>query len=106
MHSKIGTISFGLVSSEMQHLLDNPACATKYNPKMFTILETSDNELHLSVLKALNIIKYHPSLCKWKQFYKLFLFNINDFTTTKLESFREKLLQVIWLTIFFFTFIF
>ena len=57
------------------HLLDNLACIATCNLTMFTILEISNNELHLSILEALLITKHQLALCIQKQFYTLLLFN-------------------------------
>ena len=42
---------------------------------MFSVLESSNNELYLSILKALLITKFRPELSIQKQFYTLILFN-------------------------------
>ena len=55
-------------------IMDNPACATMYNPTLFTILEASSNKLHLSILGTHLITKYQLALYIQKQFYML-LFN-------------------------------
>ena len=45
------------------------------NPTMFFILETSSNELQLSILEAFLITQYQPELSTQKQFYTLILFS-------------------------------
>ena len=42
---------------------------------MLSILETSNNELHLSILESFLMTKYQHTLCIQKQFYTLLLFN-------------------------------
>ena len=56
-------------SAIARHLLDNPASTAAYNPTMFSILESSSNEIHLSILKAFFISKYQPfqvGICKYR----------------------------------------
>ena len=60
---------------------------------MFTILDTSDSELQLSVLEALYITRYQSAFCKPNEFYNLLLFNPTDNTATKPEL-KKKALQV------------
>ena len=64
-----------LSSALARHLLDNLVCAATYSPTMFTMLERSTNELHLSIIENLLITKYQQVLCNQKQFYVPLLFN-------------------------------
>ena len=52
-HIRGNTLNYSAVSSNQnppsaiaRHILDNPACAAAYNPTIFSILESSSNELH------------------------------------------------------------
>ena len=60
-------------STIARHLLDN--LTSTYNPTMFTILGTSSNEFYLSILEALLITKYQPTMCIQKKIYTLLVFN-------------------------------
>ena len=62
-------------STIVHYLLGNLACAAAYRPTMFTILRTSSDELQLSILEALLIMKHKPKLYIPKQFYAPLLFN-------------------------------
>ena len=63
------------------HKLDNLACTAGYNPTMFSILESSSNELHFSILETFLVTSFQPELCIRKQFYTLLLFS-NNFVPT------------------------
>ena len=56
---------------------------------MYSFLETSDNDLYVSILEALHI-KHRLGQCKPNQFYEIILFDSSDFITTTTESFKRK----------------
>ena len=51
-------------SAIVRYLLDNPTSAREYNPQMFSILESSDNELRVSFLEEFHLNEYSPALSK------------------------------------------
>ena len=71
-----------------QHILANAPYMTDYKPNMIII--ESSTELQLSVLEVLYITKFQPILCKQKDFYNLFLFNPNEYTTIKSDLIQKK----------------
>ena len=65
----VATSSRNSTSAIASHLLDYPVCTCAYSPTMFPILEISTNELSLSILEALLIMKHKRELYIQKQFY-------------------------------------
>ena len=58
------------------HLLENPACASRYKEECFKIIGQAKTPYQLSVLEAMNINCSKPILCRNKQFvYHAKLFN-------------------------------
>ena len=63
------------ISSVRLHLLENPACADKYNDNCFKVLAQGRSKFHLSVLESIFINNRKPYLCRQKDFlYSLKLF--------------------------------
>ena len=62
-----------------------PNAQTHYKEIMVSILVSSNNELHLSILEALLITRFKHEHCKQKQFYILVLF-CKPLSTRKLIS--------------------
>ena len=80
-HIFTATLNYSAMSSNQnppsaiaRHLLDNLASSTAYNPIMFSIIVSSSNELHLSILDGFLFTKYQPELYIQKHFYTLILF--------------------------------
>ena len=76
-----------LTELKQRPLLSNPTCSATNSSTMSTILETSSNELQLSILEVLRVMKYINRNCKSKNNFAHYFF-----LTTPLDLVKKTIL--------------